>query len=636
MRHTIDDAIALLAGTAPADVAAMREWQAVARELAADPSFGDDARALLVAAVQAAGRGAFEETERLLAAAAGAARVTQAPDEPAPLALDSGMVEEFVSEARELLESAESALLYLETNPEDDEAINTVFRAFHTIKGMAGFLGLDVVTKVAHKAESLLSRIRAHEIRCTGRHAELALRSVDGLKSLIEELAAPGDGGIDPDALLAALDRPDIEPSVPADPGDPTPAPGAGGAVEPHDRRLEASIRVRTDRLDQLIDMVGELVIAQAMIAEDELLRSTTFHELARKVTDANKIVRDLQDLSMGMRMVPLRGAFQKVTRLARDLARRSAKQLDVVIDGEDTEIDRTLVDVLSDPLVHMVRNAMDHGIESPAVRVAAGKPATGRLAIRAYHAGGNVVVEVADDGRGLDRERILRKAIAMGLVSDAGALSDREVYELIFAPGFSTAEAVTDISGRGVGMDVVRRNVEAMRGRIEIDSRPGRGTRFVIRLPLTLAITDGMVVRVGAERYIVPTLNIQVSFRPEPGMLSTIAGRGEMVTLRGDVRPVVRLHRLFGISDAEHDPHCGLLMVVGDGAQSVALLVDELLGQQQLVAKALGRGLGETPGVSGGAILGDGRVGLILDVHTLVALSRSPGAFGSRAASVA
>ncbi|MDE3128620.1 MAG: chemotaxis protein CheW, partial [Gemmatimonadota bacterium] len=257
-------------------------------------------------------------------------------------------------------------------------------------------------------------------------------------------------------------------------------------------------------------------------------------------------------------------------------------------------------------------------------------------LSIAAYHAGGNVVVEIADDGRGLDRSKILRKAVAMGLASDAQTLSDRDVYELIFAPGFSTAEAVTDISGRGVGMDVVRRNVEAMRGRIEIDARPGRGTRFVIRLPLTLAITDGMVVRVGGERYIVPTLNIQVSFRPETGMLSTIAGRGEMVTLRGEVRPLVRLHRLFGIAGAEEDPRRALLMVVGDGAQSVALLVDELLGQQQLVAKSLGRGLGVAPGVSGGAILGDGRVGLILDVHSLVALSRAAGAYdgpGSRVA---
>ncbi|MDE3173954.1 MAG: chemotaxis protein CheA, partial [Gemmatimonadota bacterium] len=400
--------------------------------------------------------------------------------------------------------------------------------------------------------------------------------------------------------------------------------------------RAEASVRVRTDRLDQLIDMVGELVIAQAMITEDDVLRNTTLHGLARKVSDANKIVRDLQDLSMGMRMVPLRGAFQKVTRLARDLARRSGKQLDVVIDGEDTEIDRNLVEVLSDPIVHMVRNATDHGLESPAERRSAGKPATGRLSIAAYHAGGNVVVEIADDGRGLDRSKILRKAVAMGLASDAQTLSDRDVYELIFAPGFSTAEAVTDISGRGVGMDVVRRNVEAMRGRIEIDARPGRGTRFVIRLPLTLAITDGMVVRVGGERYIVPTLNIQVSFRPETGMLSTIAGRGEMVTLRGEVRPLVRLHRLFGIVGAEEDPRRALLMVVGDGAQSVALLVDELLGQQQLVAKSLGRGLGVAPGVSGGAILGDGRVGLILDVHSLVALSRAAGAYdgpGSRVA---
>jgi two-component system, chemotaxis family, sensor kinase CheA len=631
MPHTIDDAVALMMQAEPEDRATLHELQLLLAELAADPAVPADAQSLLAAAAHAAARGAFDELQRLVGAAAGAGQ-REAEPQPDNALLDASLIADFVTEAREYLDGAEAALLYLETNPEDTESINTVFRAFHTLKGTSGFLGLDAITTLAHQAESLLSRIRNHEIRYGGRYAELALRSVDALKALLDEVETPpAPGGVPPfdgRELLAALEHLDAD-DVPAD-ENPTAAPPADlaprevVATERRSDRTEASVRVRTERLDRLIDMIGELVIAHSMIAEDETLRSSAVHELNRKVSHAGKIVRELQDLSMGMRMVPLKGPFQKVTRLARDLAHRSSKQVDVELDGEDTEIDRNLVDVLSDPLVHMVRNAIDHGLEEPDERVAAGKPAAGRLAISAYHAGGNVVVEIRDDGRGLNRDKILRKAVDAGLVSAGSTISDREVYELIFAPGFSTADVVTDISGRGVGMDVVRRNVEAMRGRIEIDSQPGQGTRFVIRLPLTLAITDGMLVRVGAERYIVPTVNIQLSFRPEPAARSTIAGRGEMVTLRGDVLPLVRLHRVFNIRGAEEDPSRALLMVVGDGAKRVALLVDELLGQQQLVAKSLGEGVGRAPGVSGGAILGDGRVGLILDVHSLVAVARA------------
>jgi two-component system chemotaxis sensor kinase CheA len=232
-------------------------------------------------------------------------------------------------------------------------------------------------------------------------------------------------------------------------------------------------------------------------------------------------------------------------------------------------------------------------------------------------------VVELRDDGRGLDRDKIVRKAIQQGLIASAEGLTDKDVYDLIFAPGFSTADKITDVSGRGVGMDVVRRNIEALRGRVEIQSRPGEGTTFLVRLPLTLAITDGMLVRVGRERYIVPTINIHLSFRPPRSTLSTVAGRGEMVMLRDEIMPLVRLHRMFGVTDAKEDPTDALLMVVGDGSQRTALLVDELLGQQQVVAKTLGDGLGRVPAISGGAILGDGRVGLILDVNELLTLAR-------------
>jgi two-component system, chemotaxis family, sensor kinase CheA len=340
-------------------------------------------------------------------------------------------------------------------------------------------------------------------------------------------------------------------------------------------------------------------------------------------VVHAGKIVRELQDLTMATRMVPLRPAFQKLARLVRDVAQKTGKQVEFTVQGEDTEIDRTMVDAISDPLVHMARNAVDHGIESPEARLAAGKPAVGRVQLRAYHAGGNVVVELTDDGKGLDRDRLVQKAIDRGLITSSKGMSDHDILNLIFAAGFSTAETITDISGRGVGMDVVRRGVESLRGRVDISSELGHGSTFTVCLPLTMAITDGMLVRVGAERYVIPLASIVLSFRPEAGSLKTVAGRGEMAVLRDELLPIIRLHRLFGVDHAIEDPTSALLMVVGVGERRCALLVDELLGQQQVVAKSLGDGLGKVQGVSGGAILGDGRVGLILDVPEIETLAR-------------
>lgn len=399
------------------------------------------------------------------------------------------------------------------------------------------------------------------------------------------------------------------------------PAPAVDSSRE---TASDSTIRIRTDRLDRLIDVVGELVIAQAMIAGDETLDAGRHYDLQRKVSHAGKMVRELQGLSMSMRMVPLRPTFQKLARVVRDTAVKAGKQVQWITDGDDIEIDRNLVDILGDPLVHMTRNSVDHGIEPPAVRARLGKPMVGTIRLSAYHVSGHVVVELSDDGGGLHRDRIVAKAIEHGLIVSEQGMSEAEIFALIFAPGFSTAEKVTDISGRGVGMDVVRRNLEAIRGRIDIASTAGEGTTFSIRLPLTLAVTDGMITRVGAERFIIPLTHIHMSFRPDRSMLSTIQGSGEVVVLRGEVMPLVRLHRLFDVPGAVESPLDALVMIVGDGDRRTALLVDELLGQQQVVAKALGAGLGNVPGISGGAILGDGQVGLILDVNETVRLARS------------
>jgi len=315
---------------------------------------------------------------------------------------------------------------------------------------------------------------------------------------------------------------------------------------------------------------------------------------------------------------------FQKMVRLARDLSHKAGKPVDFVTVGEETELDRTMVDQMSDPLMHMVRNAVDHGIEPSEVRRRAGKNAVGRVELRAFHQAGHIVIEMQDDGKGLDRDRILKKALEQGLVEPGQELSEDEIFKLIFHPGLSTAEKVTSISGRGVGMDVVKRNIESLRGRVEISSTPGRGTTFTIRLPLTLAVIDGQVVRVGEGRYIIPINSIIRSLRPTRQQISTVQGRGEMILERGELIPLVRLYKLFGTVPSTEDPTEALIVVVEADSRKCGLLVDDLLAPQQVVIKRLGEALGPVRGVSGGAIMGDGKVTLILDVPGLVELAQA------------
>jgi two-component system chemotaxis sensor kinase CheA len=384
----------------------------------------------------------------------------------------------------------------------------------------------------------------------------------------------------------------------------------------------DATIRVATDRLDSLIDMVGELVIAQSMVAGDPGVAGGALPGLARRVAHSGKIVRELQDLTMSLRMVPLKGTFQKMARLVRDLAKKSGKSVQFVTDGEDTEIDRNMVEALGDPLVHMMRNSVDHGIETAAARRQCGKTQTGTVTLKAYHAAGNVVIELSDDGKGLDRQKILAKAVERGLIDAAHEPSESETFALIFQPGFSTAEKITDVSGRGVGMDVVKRGIESLRGRIDIASAQGQGSTFTLRLPLTMAITDAMILRVGRQRYLLPIACIEHSFRPAEQAISTVAGRGQMVCLRGQLLPVFRLYELFAVAGAQQNPTDGLLIVIEGHGKRCALMVDELLGQQQVVVKPLGKGLGHVNGVAGGAILGDGHVALILDPTGIIQIA--------------
>ena len=572
-----------------------------------------------------------------------AVEMDEFPDsEPLPEGTDPELVRDFITEGFEYLEQAEEALLSLEADPKDKEAVNVVFRAFHTIKGVSGFLELHRISELAHHAETLLSKVRDDELSYSGAVADLSLRGIDVLKALLDSVSEAMEDGIlrlTPDfgPLFTVLEDPDLPEKIKSGniQGMGMGAAKANRGVEGDDegdgdgeregarrgKGAESSVRVRTDRLDRLVDMVGELVIAHSMLAQDPTILLDR-GGLSRKVDHSAKILRELQDLSTTLRMVPLKPAFRKVTRVVRDLSKKIGKPVELVTDGEDTEIDRTMVDVLADPLVHMVRNSIDHGLEAPEERAKAGKPKKGKVRISAYQAGGNVVIEVADDGRGLNRERILAKAIERGVVESDRGMTDREIYNLIFAPGFSTAEKVTEVSGRGVGMDVVRRNVESLRGRVSIDSTPGKGSVFSIHLPLTLAITDGMIIRVGAQRYIIPSVKIHMSLRPDRESISTVSGKGEMVIIQGELLPVIRMHRLWNIPDAVEDPTKGLVVIVGEGRHRSALLVDELVTQQQFVVKPLSGVVANTQGVAGGAIMGNGDVGLILDPDGIINLA--------------
>ena len=380
------------------------------------------------------------------------------------------------------------------------------------------------------------------------------------------------------------------------------------------------SIRVSVEKIDELMNTVGELVITQAMLSQlGSHFDGPDAEKLRGGLAQLERNIRELQESVMRVRMLPISFVFSRFPRMVRDLAQRLGKQIELKLTGEQTELDKTVLEKIGDPLVHLVRNCLDHGIESPEVRTAAGKPAEGTVHLDASHRGGNIAVEVSDDGGGLDRGRILAKARARGLVGPNDSLTDAEICELIFVPGFSTAEKTTDLSGRGVGMDVVRRNVKELNGKIEVKSEPGRGSRFVITLPLTLAIVDGQSVSVGSETYIVPLISIVESMQLKASGVTRLSGHAEVLSFRGDYLPIIRLHELFGVEPRSRALHEGLVVIAEGDGRRVGLFVDDLLGQQQVVIKSLEANYGHIEGVSGATILGDGSVALILDVPGLI-----------------
>ncbi|MDA0750785.1 MAG: chemotaxis protein CheA [Verrucomicrobia bacterium] len=606
------------------------------------------------------------------------------------LDLDLELFREFLNDAQEHLDNIEQGVLVLETTPSDEETINTIFRAFHTFKGNAGFLDLVPMSELAHTLESLLGLARDGTIVVDKPIIDIILEGRDVLNQFVVEInnRISGDISEDPiivptqnlrDRVKTMLDNPPSPDAVQAESSSEVTVPEiesfdlseddfppeeeqdssasettseshsnasaveepATSAVEPDIPKAQkpsapvptavsssmaapqtTAIKVATTKLDSLVDLVGEFVIAQSVVMQDIHSSMIGNNQFLKNLTQLNRISRELQHVAMSMRMVPIRSTFQKMTRLVRDVADRQNKEVKLLLDGQDTEIDRTVVEKISDPLIHMIRNAVDHGIETKEARVANGKPEYGTILLRAFHQSGNIVIEITDDGAGLSRERILKKAIEKGVVSPNAQLSDSEVYNLIFEPGFSTAAQVTDISGRGVGMDVVRRNIHEMRGKIRISSVEGHGSTFTIFLPLTLAIIEGLIIKVGSQRFVVPVSSVRESFRITSDMLTSTLGKGEVLNVRNQLIPLLRLSHYLTIDDATEDVNNGIVIHLESEHQSRCLLVDALVGKQEVVIKNLGDVYDNDPAIAGGTILGDGQVVLILDPSALVKLS--------------
>ena len=689
----------------------------------------------------------------------------------------------FFEEAGENLENMEQLLLELDIEAADDEELNAIFRCAHSIKGGAATFGFSDVAELTHQMETLLDKLRRHELVPTPPMVDVLLQSGDALKAMLGRHQGSGADAIDttellvniramsvgeaPAAVVAApavsaavapvaapaatqaasqtasqaassgaaptsgqrtvelrvgplsdlaqadnlvdlfkeiVDLGTIE-ALPDDPalegvrrfkvstataeselmdlftfhvareqvaflafGQVAPqaasaattqaedtsfgffdnAPGAPGkpsvsastelvsakpaavaarpaakADKPAAAPEASTIRVSVEKVDQLINLVGELVITQAMLAQNSRgLDPVVYQQLVTGLTDLDRNTRDLQEAVMSIRMIPMSTVFSRFPRMLRDLANKLGKKVELVTQGEATELDKGLVEKITDPLTHLVRNSCDHGVEMPADRLARGKPEVGTITLAASHQGGSIVIEVRDDGRGLSREKLLKKAREKG-IDAPDSLTDNEVWNLIFAPGFSTAEEVTDVSGRGVGMDVVKKNITSLGGTVEIDSAEGYGMRVAVRLPLTLAIMDGMSVGVGEEVYILPLSSVVESFQVSTEMIKTVGGSGRVVEVREEYMPVIELEKVFQVPRFDWEHNSGIMVVVEAESGRVALLVDELLGQQQVVVKNLESNYRKVNDVSGATIMGDGRVALILDVGSLVRRSR-------------
>ncbi len=654
-------ALAQLIVVGAADAAGVADILATLAQRMLQGSWSPEARPLMTRMRQLADRlagpdpsGAFHEILGLcgqLETAQCALSPTAAAPVPVPDGEHGGSpaaLGEFVAEATELLNHAEATAVA--GLPFSAEQVNGVFRAFHTVKGMAAYLSLPEVEQGAHRLEAQIQEVRDGLAPADEGFAATVLCGVDALRGLVAEVkrrAVTGLARTEPVTATAAttpagerlgdlladlgVPRQAIEQSAAGLKageriGDRLVADGtatrqqvdkAATAQQALKTNGDVFSRVATAKLEELMNQVGELLIAQAMVQHSPELQANS--QLAQAVGRQGRILRNLQVLSLSLRMVPLRGTFQKMARVVYDTAKKLGKQIEFSLGGEDTEIDRTLAETMGDPLMHMVRNGIDHGIEMPEARLAAGKPAAGRLRLEAFQSGDDVVIRLIDDGAGMDPQRLRAKAIEKGLIDPAQPMDEQACFQLVFLPGFSTAAKVTDVSGRGVGMDVVRRQVQEADGTVHIESVVGQGTTFTIRLPMTTAILDAMQLKVGDESLLMPIGSIVEMLRPKPGQVQTILERGQVIQHRERMLPLVRLGATLGIPACVADPELATLVVVENRGDDFVIQVDAILGQRQVVIKPFDDGVVHHPAISGTTILGDGRVALILNPTRLV-----------------
>ncbi|RME30527.1 MAG: chemotaxis protein CheA [Candidatus Zixiibacteriota bacterium] len=564
------------------------------------------------------------------------------------------IIDDFLVEADELIASLDNDLVTLESNPNDLELLNSIFRAAHTIKGTSSFLGLEQVTELTHKMEDILNRLRKAEMVVTPDIMDLLLESLDILKQLIQNVR---DGNTEEvpiedivGRLVAGLTSQDGETGEEAPAPPPTASdtensaqpektvpsaatkekkPAAAAPAGGHKRSVEQTIRVDVNRLDTLMNLMGELVLGRNSLMQSVNTLSHDHEADREKLLQAagaiNYITTELQLAVMKMRMQPVGKVFNKFPRLVRDLARDTGKEIELIIEGEGTELDKSVIEEIGDPLVHLIRNSCDHGIEPPEEREAVGKPRKGTVRLTAAQEGSNIVIKITDDGRGLDVDAIRNKAIERGLVKaeDAARLPDSEVYRFIFEPGFSTAKKITDVSGRGVGMDVVRTNIEKLNGMIEITSKPGHGTTIAIKLPLTLAIIQGLLVATDGEVYVLPISSVYETVKSQDASVYYV-NQKPVVRLRDDVIPLINLNAVlkgegpdFQLAEKPY------IVIVGLAEKRLGILIDRFLGQEEVVIKSLGEYLGSATGIAGATILGDGRIRLIVDMIGLFSLAK-------------
>lgn len=592
---------------------------------------------------------------------------------------DQELLEGFLTETTELLEKLDDDLVALEKSSDDAELLNRIFRSIHTVKGASSFLGFDLLVKVTHKTEDVLNRLRKAELQLTPEIMDVILEATDLVKVLVGDIKAGEiqereiDGTIGKllplltDAAVAAQQAaapqaapaaeaapavdvaasrpaaaPEAEKAAPAAPPPPQPpAVKQETAVAPKkstpppkpaegkgdDLSDSSTVRVDVKRLDDLMNQVGELVLERnRMIQINQNLqqgevKSADFNEEFGKLTKRmNFVTSELQMQVLKMRMLPVEKVFKKFPRIVRSMARDLGKEVDLKVFGEETELDRSVVDEIGDPLIHLIRNAMDHGLETPDERVAAGKSRVGTLVLSAIHEGNQIIISIKDDGRGIDTDRVGRKALEKGLVGEdqLAAMSQRELFDLIFLPGFSTKDKASDLSGRGVGMDVVKTNIKKLNGLIEIKSEKGQGSEFILRLPLTLAIIQSLLVEVEGEVYSIPLSSVLETLRVDQRQFHIIGGQ-EVLKLRDMVLPLIRLETVFNVSKRyESDDFC-YVVVVGAADKRMGLVVTRLVGQQEVAIKSLGNYLAKIPGIAGSTILGDGCVALIVDPVGLI-----------------